>query len=135
MIVIKNIEFLEVDRDFWEIHHYERDHILVRENGAEAMAPVEVIRELIQGYRFMRPDGTEIYVGMSRQVADVIGIQYESWDNMQRELADSESRADRYADECDMLTDLVCDLVEANRRRLINRVKWYFTPPTLAARF
>jgi hypothetical protein len=45
-------------------------------------------REKIDKQMFMRPDGTMICIGMSKQAQDVIGIQYESWNKMQKRIKD-----------------------------------------------
>lgn len=84
MILIKNIEMVEVDRDPYEIlstiHPYEAISVY---NGSNIEhIEHEVFTELIRGRRFIRPDGKELIIGCSKQAEEVIGIQYESWENL-----------------------------------------------------
>lgn len=85
MIIIKDIEFLEVDGDKYEI---------LSKNPSDPIETVDgkwvdgiLVRELIKGVRFRRPrDNIDIVVGTSKQAADIIGIQYECWQNLEMEL-------------------------------------------------
>ena len=92
MILIKHIDFIEVDRDQVELAHFERPEMSYRvdSNEGDQIVPGEVIRELIKGKRFRRPrDNMDIYVGISKQAGDVLGLCYEAWDTMERALNNS----------------------------------------------
>jgi len=87
MIIIKHIDFLEVDRTRCEIlskPHFEP--IFVKDNEGPRLGDfAEIHKELIVGRRFIRPsDGTDIYIGVSKQAQDIIGLQYEAWNNIEK---------------------------------------------------
>lgn len=86
MLIVKNIEIIEVDRDPWEIVSLTRPFQAIKvfnpgKNRPERIAE-NIFREMIQGQRFIRPDGQELLIGCSRQAEEIIGIQYEAWGNM-----------------------------------------------------
>ena len=85
MIVIKNIDYVTVDNereirfDMYPRHlpcmsAYDPDKILKFDT---------VETEIVHGRRFVHPDGTDIVIGMTSYVQDLLGIQYDAWDNMQ----------------------------------------------------
>ena len=86
MLIVKNIEIIEVERDPWEILSLTKPYqaIEVFNPGKNTPEHIETnaFREMIQGQRFVRPDGKELLIGCSRQAEEIIGIQYESWGNM-----------------------------------------------------
>ena len=117
MIVIKHIDFYQTANDLNTIRCYEH-----RENRWNELAfdacknNVNIKTELIKGRIFIRPDGTELIIGCSKQAADVIGIQYEAWDNLQQEhLKAARARDDAYAH--------IRELSEAS---FLTRLKWLF---------
>jgi hypothetical protein len=90
MIVVKNIDFLETDRDPVELLATTPTHMPIW--CGEEPVQHDALIELIRGRRFRRPtDGVDIVVGVSKQAQDVIGIQYEAWDNLQKAY-DAEQR-------------------------------------------
>ncbi len=123
MILIKSIEFYETKMDPIEIVNpnilYKQS--LVTSNYDKEYAEVSDLRELIHGRRFRRPsDGTEIVIGVSKQAQDLIGIQYEAWDNMEKQL-------DSYYRESMKTRSILTKIEKAN---LLTRLKWIFTGVT-----
>ncbi len=88
MILIKNIEFYETNQDPIEIvsHMMPYEAIEALSDKGDVVVPISEIRELIKGQRFRRSDGVDIIVGLTKQAQDILGLQYEAWDNMQKEL-------------------------------------------------
>lgn len=84
MIIIKNIEIIEVDRDPWELIAKIPMDGVIPVNGNKYIE-TKLFIELIGGQRFVRPDGKELIIGCSKQAEEVIGIQYEAWGNMSKE--------------------------------------------------
>lgn len=94
MILIKNIETIEIDRDPVEILKYNNPFQPVPVNGNTAMEPIEVIKEFVHGRLFCRPsDGKEINLGMTKQAQDVIGIQFEAWEYLENLLSECRNYA------------------------------------------
>lgn len=83
MIIICNAEYYEVDGDVGTIYSYD-PHQMVRVNGNEAVY-AQVLQEKVKGRRFRNPrDGTDVVVGLSKDVQELIGLQYEAWDNLEK---------------------------------------------------
>ena len=88
MIIIKNIDFIEVDKTRYELlSKPHSEPVWVKDNEGPRLADfTEFEEELIIGRRYKRPsDGTDVYIGVSREAQNIIGLQYEAWDNLQRE--------------------------------------------------
>ena len=115
MILITKIEYTEVDGDVREIFQHKRRPIF-RNNHRERVDE-KVVREVVRGRRFCRPDGREIAVGLSEQAADVLGLQYEAW----REL---EQRAENHRNR---EMNLDWELLAIKKAGFWTRLKWLFT--------
>lgn len=84
MTLISNIEVIETDCDPIEIISRSKgfpDYAPV--NGGSDMVSIERLSELVRGRVFCRPDGSRITIGNTKQAADIIGIQYEAWEEVQ----------------------------------------------------
>lgn len=107
MILITRIEYREVEAR-GGAHEIRR----LSEHVGEEMA-----REIVRGRRFCRPDGTEVLIVLSEQAADVLGLQYEAW----REL---EQRAEaHYRRAC----TLDWELRKIKKAGFWTRLKWVLT--------
>lgn len=120
MIIIKNIDFIETDRDPYEILSttipYQPIHV-VSNDGPETIDHT-ILRELIRGRRFRRPsDRKDMIIGVSEQAQDIIGIQYEAWDRLDEECQ-------KWSDRCSYLTNENKAIKETG---LWNRIKFVFT--------
>jgi len=78
----------------------------------------EIVKDIIRGRRFRRPrDGTDVCIGIASDPSDLLGLQYEAWDNMESEW--NRQRG-------------LTNMVERDRRQLLGanlwtRIKWVFT--------
>ncbi len=107
MILIKSIETIEVEGDLHNIYqnYGHQGHVPCYKNGAEPSSEsIEVIQELVRSKHFVQADGQRVYIGQTKAVADVIGIQYEAWDSMEKRLEEVRSK----------LFNASCDLVKSN---------------------
>ena len=80
MLVITHIEAEEIPDIKVEIYSRLAMHGVLEETETA------VATEVIYGVRFKRPDGSTINIGTSKQAQEVIGIQYEAWKNLEKEL-------------------------------------------------
>jgi len=84
MLLISKIEFLDVDGDETTIFESKPFEPLFLRGGE--MIQAEVAQELVRGRRFRRPsDGEDVVIGCSKQAQDVIGLQYEAWENLEKD--------------------------------------------------
>lgn len=125
MIVIKNIEYYEVDRDEWRIHVMTEPHRAMPVNDGAAYVETDVLDELIRGNRFRRPsDGIDVCIGMSKEHQKLIGIQYEAWEGMSDNLYRASRDASKYKLELGRKKVFIGSLESAG---LWQRIKWVFT--------
>lgn len=68
-----------------------------------SIAHAGVLRELVQGRRYIRPDGTEVIIGNSCEAASTIGIQYEAWEEKERMIEDLQTDLGRARYQIDVL--------------------------------
>lgn len=50
---------------------------------------LNLFRERIQGWRFTNSHGDEVYIGMSKEAQLAIGLPFEAFENLQKELRDT----------------------------------------------
>lgn len=124
MIVIKNIEVFETDLDLCEIVSYAPPGQLVFPSAGEEPVTIDALRELVRGRRFVRPsDGTDIIIGVSKQAADIIGIQYEAWGQLQERLGFLWFSLSKCNKECVRLETTIRSLEAAG---FFKRLLWLF---------
>jgi len=88
MIIITKIEYIQIERDVHELIccSYDPDaEPLYPANSDEPVSPKEV-QEIVRGRKFRHPDGREIRVGMSEQAGNLLGLQYEAWQDLEERL-------------------------------------------------
>ena len=116
MIVIMEVKAVEVDRPIYKIQRFTKLPLL----GGEPWKtiPAETVhQEVIKGRRFRRPsDGTDIVVGCSKQAQDIIGIQYEAWENMEKAM---NNMTNSFVDLQNKLSDIMAS-------GIWTRLKWVF---------
>jgi hypothetical protein len=84
MILIRHIDFIETGMERYQLTELARW-------GAPTpigyeLADTEQVIEWVRGVEFTRPDGEKILIGASEQAQEVLGIQFEAWGNMEREI-------------------------------------------------
>lgn len=135
MILITNIEFEETPYNPHQLMHFKYQQGYINPEQCTKDLADGVLSELIHGQRFTRPDGTSVTIGMTKQVAEVVGIQYQAW-------ADSEKTISRLIEEAAYtrkyisgiqaeLTQATNALVKTHRKAVdadfLTRLKWLFT--------
>ena len=85
MILIKSIEIVEIDRDPVEIVSQISPHesIRVYSEGKPTDISHKVLTEYVRGRVFVNMNGQRINIGMSQKVQELIGLQFEAYENMQ----------------------------------------------------
>jgi len=120
VLLIKNIEFIETDRDPYEIINLKSPYeaVEVLSNRGREVVSVNEIRELIRGRRFVRPsDNKDIIVGCSKKAEDVIGIQYEAWDTLEKDCQAWSAKTSK----------LISEISDIKKSGLFKRIKFVFT--------
>lgn len=84
MILIESIKYYEVEGDWTRVMEMlSRDHIPCY--GSEESVSAELAQTIVRGRRFVRPsDGTDVFIGNTPDVAKLIGLQYEAWDEREK---------------------------------------------------
>ena len=93
MIAIRSIDYVKVDGTPENIYKFCYQEALTETpmevetaNGTSMMRPTEVL-EIIRGRKFMNPaTGEHIVIGLSKQAQKLLGLNYEAWDNLQKDL-------------------------------------------------
>jgi len=81
MIVIKNIEVLKTIDDSpikIVIEKPDSKYTDIKGNAGDDI----FTHEIVYGRKFVKKDGSVIVIGMTKYVQEIIGIQYEAWDNL-----------------------------------------------------
>lgn len=93
MILIKKIEFMDIDRDMVELAFMSLPDygLLVNTDSGQDITKASVVNELVRSKRFRRPDGTELRIGFSEQAADVLGLSYEAFANLEDLLSQTQN--------------------------------------------
>lgn len=145
MIIITEFENVQEYSHHHVTRYYKRDFMRVPVRGAPPeMIDASVTSEAIVGRRFVRSDGTEITIGMSKAVAEVLGIQLDVWEDMKQQQTDQRDRIldlEREVDRLDLsVTDIArnyCGLSDSHTRLLSagfwQRLKMVFTGITDSA--
>lgn len=81
MILIEEVKYKEVPNNLAKIINYSAFGL----NTPLDEQPPST-EEIVHGRQFIRPDGKEVWLGVSKQAQEVIGITYEAWENTQKDL-------------------------------------------------
>lgn len=90
MLVVTKIETIETSKNITEIERFIYDQ--AGPFGTCDWVPLEgqpvdlkVLKEVIRGRRFVHPKkGIDVVIGMTSQVAEVLGLQYESFEELEK---------------------------------------------------
>jgi len=126
MILIKSIDYYEVDRDPIEIINNNPPYagVPLISNGSKDIVTCEVLSEWAGGRVFINPqNGLEIKIANSKAVQDLIGIQFEAWDNLQ---AEHETCRQNLIAARRNLTKTFKQINAAHKASVWTRLKWLF---------
>ena len=99
-----------------KIETHSSDQIILHNCGLYTH-PDKVKRELVYGRRFRRPsDGMDVVIGVPKELADIIGIQYEAWEEKEKLITSLQETVTRYSNN-------ILHLVKQN---FWQRLKWFF---------
>ena len=124
MILIRSIDVIEIDRDPAEILAWNMPGDIIPVNGGAEAVEYSVMAELVQGRRYVRRDGKEIVIGVTKQAQDIIGIQYEAWGSLQSDYEAARKDLSRTAKELKGCKESLRELHEAG---FFRRLKMLFT--------
>jgi hypothetical protein len=87
MIIITKVEALKTEKDIeeleWQIYCEQNSHTKIGDD----FVPVEYAREIIRGRRFVNPSrDIDVVIGVTGKVGDLLGLQYEAFENMEKEI-------------------------------------------------
>lgn len=123
MIIIKSCEVIDVgDVTIQDIYRYQSWRCVPINDGTDAVE-ASVIQELIRGRRFVRPsDGIDVYLGCTKEVQDLIGIQYEAWDSLQDRYNQSVSN---YTQLMTTTNQLNSEIMKIKSLSFFSLAKWF----------
>jgi hypothetical protein len=82
MKIITEIKVLETDKDFCEIAHMAYSPMVSMPIGSDVVS-TSCVRELIKGRRFINQErGLDIVLGVSQEVGEILGLQYDAFENI-----------------------------------------------------
>lgn len=87
MKIITDIKVLETNESTYELerHTYLGNETYIQFEGE--VVPVNVVKELIRGRRFIDPKrGVDIVLGCSQEVGDILQLQYDAFENMSQNI-------------------------------------------------
>jgi len=90
MICIKGIDAVSVERDFLRIQHFEGPRYSAN-IGATDAPPLQVTEEMVRGRKYLNSYGELVCIGMSKQVSAVLGLPFEAFENLNRDLENAQS--------------------------------------------
>ena len=93
-------------------------------DGGKNAMPIEVYRELIRGRIFINRNKQKVCIGMTKEVGEILGLEYQAWQNMENSLAETISGKFRMGHD---LTMVIHQLDEIKRASWWVRLKWLFT--------
>ena len=120
MRLIQSVKYIEVNRDPYEIASATPPGYQVQVNTGEGprFEDVCVLTELIHGRRFVDPlSGTEVVLGVAKEVQELIGLQYDAYETLEKEVQTWVACSSRLR-------------AEVNRLKAAgfwSRIKWVFT--------
>jgi len=124
MICIKSIEVIEVERDDVEVAHFRWPDGYF-ETGDYECSPMtaELTYEMVRGRRFRNRDGKEVCMGMTKQVQDAVGLPFEAFEDMEKEIYSLNKERKRLKQE---VGDLTRALMKLHNTGFWGRLKWLF---------
>ena len=88
MICIKSIEVLEVERKDVEVAHFKWPDGYFETGDYECSTmTAELTYEMVRGRVFRNANGQEVCIGMTKQVQDAVGLPFEAFENMEKEIS------------------------------------------------
>jgi len=86
MMIIKDVEVLETNKDICEVMHAFGNPQQFYEFDNQKVEEMEVVQELVREHRFTHPNGTEVIIGMTNKAGKILGLQYEAWESMKSQM-------------------------------------------------
>jgi hypothetical protein len=87
MICVTKIETVVVERDVFEILKFDPPECGFHDDIDPALQ-VKAVREAVKGYMFGNAKGERVCIGWTLEGQEAVGLPFEAFDNMSRELRD-----------------------------------------------
>lgn len=84
MILVRDIETVETNRDWCEIAHF--DDIPLNPYDESTPMNLELRKEFIRGREFVNSRGESIILGATGKVQEILGLPFQVFENMQNNL-------------------------------------------------
>lgn len=88
MICVESVKIIKLDRSRVEILD-EYDRKISIYDPTKPKPEIRRIMETIYSRCFMNVDGQEVYIGMSKQVQEALGLPFDAFDSMSKRLRDN----------------------------------------------
>lgn len=85
MIVIKDVEVIETDRDLLEILTTTPPWKPIYLDEQYEAFDREIVSELVKGRKFVRPSGKEVVIGLTKKMQELLEIGMDCWDRVVEE--------------------------------------------------
>lgn len=118
MIVVTKVEYFETTDDRvaeWRRMNFGADRMPL---FSDAGAPIDesVVTEHIHGVRFCSPNGRTVVVGNAADPADLLGLQFSTFDNQSR-LLEQQAKT---------VSELRHEIEQAHKASVWTRLRWLF---------
>lgn len=118
MIIITEIKTIQTDQSAVEeiLQSTNRDFLSSVRIGDQIVDVIE-LRKLIKGRRFIdKRNNIDVVVGVSNEAGKILGLMYDSWENMQVDLESLRTQRDL----------IQCDLSKIKKYGFLKRLKCLF---------
>ncbi len=85
MIIITKVETVETEIDPIRLPIYDKDDMLFPPHVSEPL-PTKTYLEIIKGREFIKSNGERIFIGMRNEAEEVLGIYYDAWDELHKQI-------------------------------------------------
>tara|TARA_R110001599_G_scaffold101758_2_gene260055 strand:- start:1523 stop:1927 length:405 start_codon:yes stop_codon:yes gene_type:complete len=91
MKLIKSVEVIEVSNNPYDIIHPPQSSMYAYNRDAESQA-MKLYREVVRGQHFINDKGEDVVIGMCEEVQKLIGLPFDSYDALSKEIIDATTK-------------------------------------------
>lgn len=127
MIVITRADWIEAEDYYiqgFTVRKYDMPPMAVDDLS---LPEASVTEEKVRGRAFIKPDGERIIIAATKEVQDIIGLQYEAWNEMESR---SEELYRKAIGNSNLAKGFVGQLKTIETASFWRRLKWLFTGVT-----
>jgi hypothetical protein len=131
MILIKNIEWLKVNDDVFELISYKHDYDLISikdSSNGNNLVQCKLIHELVRGIPLCTPSGKKIIIGIPDESAKILELSYEAFANLHKDnnrlRKQNEILNKSYHEALKRLNESNSKLSKIKKAGILLRLKW-----------